>query len=84
MTGSSLAGIVTAASAMALLITAVSGLIVAVTKLLPLVRANEKTLNEVHTIVNQQRTDMERYQRALVAALSDAGIAVPADQSKTE
>lgn len=91
MTGSSLAGIVTATSAIALLITAISGLIVSITKFLPLVRAGgrklaevEQTVAEVHVIVNQQRTDMERYQRALVTALSEAGIAVPVDQSKAD
>ncbi len=36
---------------------------------------------EVHVIVNQQRTDMTRYNEALVRALRSAGIEVPIDQS---
>ena len=44
------------------------------------VRTGVKT-EEVHTIVNQQRTDMTRYNEALVRALRAAGIEVPVDQS---
>ncbi len=78
------AGIVTALTAIALLVTAVSGLVVSLTKFLPVVRAGRATLDDVHVIVNQQRTDMERYQRALVTALQAAGLDVPVDQSKTD
>jgi hypothetical protein len=74
MTGSSLAGIVGASagviSAMALVIGALPALI----KVLRQVR-------EVHKIVNQQRTDMQNYQRALERALREHGIDVPVDQS---
>ena len=38
-------------------------------------------LDQVHVMVNQQRTDMQRYQTALVSALSEAGIPIPVDQS---
>lgn len=92
---SSVAGIITAVAAtftaLALVITAVSVLIPTLRK------AREATVltaennrltahaitqvEEVHTIVNQQRTDALRYQRALVSALHQAGIKVPVDQS---
>lgn len=74
MTGSSLAGIITAVASV---LTAVGLVITAVGVLLPNLRATR----DVHTIVNQQRTDMQRYQAALVAALRRAGVDVPADQS---
>jgi hypothetical protein len=45
------------------------------------IRKNTKSVNDVHKIVNQQRTDMQRYQRALVRALENHGIDVPVDQS---
>lgn len=38
----------------------------------------------VHKIVNQQRTDMRRYTKALINALIAAGIPVPEDQSELE
>ncbi len=38
-------------------------------------------LDDVHRIVNQQRTDMQRYQEALVAALQRAGVDIPRDES---
>lgn len=38
-------------------------------------------LDDVHKIVNQQRTDMQRYQEALVAALQNAGVDIPRDES---
>jgi hypothetical protein len=38
-------------------------------------------VKKVHVIVNQQRTDMQRYERALKAALEKAGIEIPVDQS---
>lgn len=44
-------------------------------------RRTEKKIDAVHKIVNQQRTDMQRYQAALVAALKKAGVEVPVDQS---
>lgn len=80
-TGSSTAGIITASSA---LFIAVAGAITALTTLIPLLRRSKSTeakVDEVHTIVNQQRTDMQNYNAALVRALSAAGIEVPVDQS---
>jgi len=77
VTPSSLAGIVTACgtlfTAVALIITAWAGLIRS--------RKVEGKVDAVHVIVNQQRTDMQRYERALVAALKAAGVEVPVDQS---
>jgi UPF0716 family protein affecting phage T7 exclusion len=67
-------------TAIATLTIAVGGVITALTVFLPMYRQTK----EIHTIVNQQRTDMERYQRALVAALKQAGVSVPADQSITD
>jgi hypothetical protein len=74
MPDSTLAGIITAVSTLFL---AVGGVITALTVLIPILRQTKAT----HKIVNQQRTDMLRFQRALIRALTDAGIAVPVDQS---
>jgi hypothetical protein len=74
---SSLAGVISASAgvftAIALVITAIGTLIRS--------RKVESKVDQVHHIVNQQRTDMERYQRALVKTLKAHGIAVPDDQS---
>lgn len=64
-------------TAIAATITALGGLVVAVGLLLPTLRG----VRQVHTIVNQQRTDMQRYNIALAEALKRAGIEVPIDQS---
>jgi hypothetical protein len=63
------AGIVTA---LATMVTAIGGIYLG------------RRVQEVHKIVNQQRTDMLQYQKALIAALSAAGIAIPADQSSLD
>lgn len=68
------AGLVTA---VATVITAVGGLILAVSVLIPILRG----VREVHTIVNQQRTDLVRFQAALVRQLKAAGIEPVIDQS---
>jgi hypothetical protein len=85
MTGSSLAGIITAAASV---LTALGGLFLALAVFLPTMRktreiaeASRVAIDEVHVIVNQQWTDAQRYQRALIAALQRAGVDVPADQS---
>jgi Na+-transporting NADH:ubiquinone oxidoreductase subunit NqrF len=44
-------------------------------------RRVEGKIDQVHVIVNQQRTDAQNYNRALIAALHKAGVDVPADQS---
>jgi hypothetical protein len=66
--------IVTAASAA---VTAVGGFIVSVKVLVPSLRITR----ENHVMLNQQRTDSQNYQRALITALKHAGIEVPEDQS---
>lgn len=40
-----------------------------------------KNVQEVHKIVNQQRTDMLAYQKTLVDTLRASGIHVPTDKS---
>lgn len=42
---------------------------------------NVDKLDDVHKIVNQQRTDMQRYQAVLLAALTAAGVEIPPDES---
>jgi len=74
---SSWAGVITA---IATVITALGGLVVALGLLVPTLRATRAT----HQIVNQQRTDMLRYQTALVTALESGGIDVPYDQSRAD
>ncbi len=65
-------------TAFATVITALGGLFVAIKVLIP----TKKQIVQVHDIVNQQRTDMLNYQRALENVLKLHGIEVPADQSK--
>lgn len=64
-------------TALALLVGAIPLLI----KALSDIRGVKKDIKTVHVIVNQQRTDMQRYQRALIAALEKHDIDVPIDQS---
>jgi hypothetical protein len=71
---STIVGVVTATST---LVIAIGGVITALTVFLPMFRQ----IKQVHTIVNQQQTDLRNYQRALVAALTKAGVEVPQDQS---
>jgi hypothetical protein len=84
MNPSSWAGVITA---VATVVTAIGGLVLAVAVLIPNLRASREAIakvDQVHTIVNQQRTDAQRYQVALVRALRKAGVEVPDDQSLTE
>ena len=77
MGASSVAGVITAIgtafTAIALVITAVTGLIRS--------KRTQEKIADVHTIVNQQRTDMQRYIRAQSAVLTSHGIDLPVDQS---
>lgn len=73
MTGSEIALVITALSTAT---TAVGGVVIAVMS-----KQTSKATKEVHTIVNQQRTDSLRYQLALVKALKKAGVDIPDDQS---
>lgn len=81
MSQSSWAGVITA---VATVFTALGGLVLAFSVLVPTLRKtreNVTAVNDVHTMVNQQRTDMMRYQETLVAALQKGGIEVPTDAS---
>jgi hypothetical protein len=42
---------------------------------------NSRATGKVHKIVNQQRTDGQRYAQDLRSALTAAGVPVPPDQS---
>jgi hypothetical protein len=64
-------------TAMAILVGAIGGII----PLLKKINGVADKLTIVHTIVNQQHTDMLRYQVALTDALTSAGVSVPSDQS---
>lgn len=75
MTASSWAGVITA---FATVLTAAGGLVAALRLLVPILRQTK----EVHKIVNQQRTDMRRYTKTLIAALAAHGIEIPVDQSE--
>lgn len=78
MAASTWAGVI---SAIAGVITAVGGLYAALAVFIPAQRAAKHTLDDVHKIVNQQRTDMTNFNRALIRALKDANVPVPVDQS---
>jgi hypothetical protein len=71
-------------SAIGGIITAVGGLVLAVTVLIPTLRtsrAGVAATGDVHTIVNQERTDRMAYQQVLTDALRASGVAVPPDKS---
>lgn len=75
------AGLVTA---VATVITALGGLVLAIGVLIPILRNTRDTkaqVQSVHTIVNQQHTDQQRYIIALTEILRAQGIEVPVDQS---
>lgn len=78
---SSWAGIITAIAAVITALALLVGALPALLRLFKRVDVIEKQNQEIHTIVNQQRTDSQRYQAALILALERAGIAVPEDQS---
>lgn len=74
MADSTLAGTITA---IASIITALALL----TGAIPLLLKALRDVKSVHVIVNQQRTDMQRYQRTLIRLLELHDIDVPPDQS---
>lgn len=78
MTGSSVAGVITA---VATVLTAAGGLFLALAVFLPALRKTQRDVEKVHVIVNQQRTDAKRYQERLIEALHSAGVPVPTDSS---
>jgi hypothetical protein len=71
---STLAGLVTS---VATVLTALATILGA----LPLLIKTWRQSKEIHTIVNQQRTDQRNYQAVLIRALENHGIDVPDDQS---
>lgn len=73
MTGSEIALIITATGTA---ITAVGGVVIAV-----MAKKTSVATQEVHTMVNQQRTDAKRYEITLIKAMKAAGIDIPDDQS---
>jgi len=64
------AGLVTAVASLA---TAIGGLLLAIKVIMP-----------THKIVNQQRTDMLRFQTVLINTLTLHGIDIPEDQSRLD
>jgi uncharacterized membrane protein len=82
MTGSSVAGIFTAGASALTALTLLFAALPALIKVIREQRRNSTKIDEVHVIVNQQKTDMTRYQEALIRALDLHGIDVPIDQSK--
>lgn len=81
MTGSSVAGIITAVG---VVITALGGFILSIGVLIPILRnsrALRHEVKEVHTMVNQQHTDLVRRVSTLTRALTRAGVEVPEDQA---
>ena len=78
---SSLAGIVTAFAAVITALALVLAALPALIRVLRSTRANTQAIKEVHTIVNQQHTDIMRFNSALIRALQKAGVDVPEDQS---
>lgn len=71
-------------TAVATVLTALGGLVLALAVFVPTLRAArraETAAHEVHTMVNQQRTDAARYTAVLITALRKAGLDVPSDES---
>lgn len=64
-------------ASLAALVTAVGGVVLAFSVLIPI----RRNAAQIHTMVNQQRTDMQRYTRSLVDTLHRAGVEVPLDES---
>lgn len=78
-TASSTASIVTAIST---IVIGIGGILGTILGLIPYLKNLRKNVGEVHTMVNQQRTDLVRYQAVLVQALEIGGVKVPVDQSQ--
>lgn len=60
---------------------AVATLITAIALLIPSLRGLRRDVAQVHTIVNQDRTDARNYTAALIRQLVSHGVEVPVDQS---
>jgi hypothetical protein len=75
---SSISGIITAASTF---VGALTGLLIVLLRVLPLLRSTDQGVQDVHKIVNQQRTDAANYSNLLAERLRESGIEVPGDIS---
>ena len=67
------------AEGVALILGAVATLVTSVSTAIVLILRRD--VAKVHTLVNQNRTDMLAYQADLVEALQDGGLIVPRDRS---
>ena len=67
------------AEGVALILGAVATLVTSVSTAIVLILRRD--VAKVHTLVNQNRTDMLAYQADLVEALQDGGLIVPRDKS---
>jgi len=67
-------------TAVATLVTAIGGLLLALKVIMP----SKRQVEEVHKIVNQQRTDMRRYITVLERAVTEGGLDMPEDQSRLD
>lgn len=63
------------------LVTVVTAAIVSLRRIDSVKTELKQEVQEVHKIVNQQRTDMLAYQKTLIDALVSSGIHVPTDKS---
>jgi beta-lactamase regulating signal transducer with metallopeptidase domain len=79
-----IADVVLLLGAIGVLITTISTAIVTLRRVKESKETLQQDVQEVHKIVNQQRTDMLAYQEKLVMALEAAGVHVPEDQSLTK
>lgn len=60
---------------------AASLLLIANERVAKTAKQTDAKIDDVHKIVNQQRTDAQKYQADLIAALVAAGVAIPPDAS---
>lgn len=75
------ADVVLILGALGALITVVTTAIVNLRKIENIKVELKEDVQAVHSIVNQQRTDMLAYQKTLIDVLIDKGIHVPTDKS---
>jgi beta-lactamase regulating signal transducer with metallopeptidase domain len=75
------ADVVLLLGAVGVLITTISTAILTLRRVKETKEVLRQDVQDVHKIVNQQRTDMLSYQEKLIASLVSAGIHVPEDRS---
>lgn len=81
MNPSSWAGVITA---IATVVTALALLVSALGVMIPTLRRTklvEQKVDQVHVMVNQERTDRMAYQEKLIAALQAGSVTIPTDDS---